>query len=108
MSDQTKQKQPVQSPSCYCRTLNGDPPNIQASEFSARGQTLRAFGAPPSRPVGVDTLNREHQRDLALARGTGGAAGDWYSSRSDPGRFPRSNQPAGTSAGGEGRSSVND
>ena len=88
--------QPVQSSSCYCRTLNGDPRVIPASEVRDHGQTLRAFGAPPSRPVGVDTLNREHQRDLALARGTGGAAGDWYSSRSDPGRFPGSNQPAGT------------
>ena len=93
--------QPVQSPSCYCRTLNGDPPTIQASEFSARGQTLRAFGAPPSRPVGVDTLNREHQRDLAVARGTEATADDWYSSRFGPGRLPGNNQPSGISVRAE-------
>ena len=40
MSDQTKQKQPVQSPSCYCRTLNEDPLVIPASEVRDRGQLL--------------------------------------------------------------------
>ncbi len=69
---------------------------IPAPESSAHGHTLEGYGIPPARPVGMETLNREHQRDLAITRGTGATASDWYSPRSDPAGFPESNQPAGT------------
>lgn len=87
--------QPVQSSSCYCRTLNGDPRVIPASEVRDHGQFLSRHGTSYQRRVGVENLDREYQSDLAHARGARFTSRDVYSSTSAPSRFPGNSQPAG-------------